>query len=162
MTNLVRRNNDSQTSVRSTAGTWDPFRIMESMLKWDPHTSALPSVHTADVFVPNFDVKETKDGYIFAADLPGVAEQDVDVSLTGNRLSISGKRETEARQESEQYYLYERAWGSFSRSFTLPDGIDTEKVSAHFKDGVLTVTVGKLPQAQPRRIEISARSKTTA
>jgi len=159
MTNLVRRNNDSQTPVRSTASTWDPFKIMESMLNWDPIAS---SVGTADVFVPKFDVKETKDGYIFAADLPGVAEQDVDISLTGNRLSISGKRETEARQESEQYHLYERAWGSFSRSFTLPDGIDTEKVSAHFKDGVLTVTVGKLPQAQPRRIEISARSKTTA
>jgi len=105
-------------------------------------------------FVPTFDVKETKDSFVFRADLPGVKDSDVDISLTGNRLTISGRRQEENKEEGEQFYAYERSYGSFSRSFTLPEGIDAEHVQADLKDGVLTVVLPKKPEVQPKRIAL--------
>src|SRR5262245_43358340 len=81
------------------------------------------------------------------ADVPGVKESDLDVTLTGNRLTISGKREAERKEQTETYYAYERSYGDFTRAFTLPDGIDTNSVVADLKDGVLTVSVRKTPES---------------
>ncbi|HYG68700.1 MAG TPA: Hsp20/alpha crystallin family protein, partial [Anaeromyxobacteraceae bacterium] len=111
-------------------------------------------------FVPSFEVKETKDAYVFKADLPGIREEDLDINLTGNRLTVSGKREEEKRSEEERYYAYERSYGSFSRSFTLPEGVDAEHVDAELRDGVLTVRIAKRPEVQPKRIEVKKLSPT--
>jgi HSP20 family protein len=146
----ITRRTSPQTPVRSDASTWDPFRIMESMLRWDPSLGSAGS----EVFMPKFDVRETKDSYVFTADLPGIKEDALDISLTGNRLTISGKREAEEQVQSDRYHLYERSYGSFSRTFTLPEGIDSEHVNADLKDGVLTLTVAKKPEVQPRRIQL--------
>lgn len=163
MANLIRRES-GQTPARTGHGTWDPFRLMESMLGWDPVSALLPTsgVAAAELQVPRFDVKETKESYVFTADLPGIKDEDLDISLTANQLVVSGKRELEESKESEKYHLYERSYGQFSRSFTLPDGIDPERVTAHLKDGVLTLTVGKKPEVQPRRIQISGKAATSA
>ena len=99
-------------------------------------------------------MKETKDAYVFKADLPGVKEEDVELSLSGNMLTISGKKEEEHKEESEQYYAMERTYGSFSRSFSLPDSVDSEHVTAELKGGVLAVNVPKRPEAQPKKIAI--------
>jgi HSP20 family protein len=99
-------------------------------------------------------VKETKDAYVFKADLPGIREEDLDISLTGNRLTVSGKREEEKREEDDRFYAYERSYGSFSRSFTLPEGIDVEHAQADLNDGVLTVSVPKKPEVKPKKIEV--------
>jgi HSP20 family protein len=106
-------------------------------------------------FVPAFEVKETKDAYIFKADLPGVKEGDLDITLTGDRLTISGKRETEKEEDSDRFYAYERSYGSFTRSFTLPEGVDGEHCTADLKDGVLHLRLPKLPEMQPKRIQVS-------
>jgi HSP20 family protein len=106
-------------------------------------------------FAPRFDVKETKDSFQFKADLPEVSEQDVEISLTGNRLTVSGKREAEEKKEGENYYLLERSWGSFSRSFTLPETADVEKIKAEFKDGILNLSLPKRTESQPRRIPLN-------
>lgn len=74
--------------------------------------------------------------------------------MTGNRLTIAGQRHEEQREEGERYYTYERSYGSFSRSFTLPEGIDSENVQGELKDGVLTVSVSKKPEVQPKRIPL--------
>ena len=103
-------------------------------------------------------MKENKDGYVFRADLPGVREDDLDISLTGNRLTISGKREQEKHEQGDTYYANERSYGSFSRAFTLPDGTDAENVRADLKNGVLQVTVPKKPEVQPGRSR-SARKR---
>jgi HSP20 family protein len=163
MTTMIRRDRN-QPATRSAANVWDPFRIMEGMLNWDPYSSMLPTSGTnvGQVFLPSFEVKETKDGYIFVADLPGVKEEDLEISFTGNQLVISGKRDAVEIQESDRYHLYERAYGRFTRTFTLPDGTNADQTSAHLKDGVLTLTVGKRPEVQPRRIQLSAKSKGTA
>jgi len=132
---------------------------MQDMMRWDPLRALSPAfADTEREFFPTFDVKENKDSYIFKGDLPGMKDSDVDVSLNGNRLTISGSREDEKRDESDQYYAHERSYGTFIRTFTLPEDIDTEHVEAEFADGVLTVQVPKKAAAQPKRIELKSGS----
>ena len=106
----------------------------------------------AITFSPAFEVKETKESYIFKADLPGVNESDIDITRTGNRLTVGGKREAEKEEQTDTFYTYERTYGSLTRSFTLPDGIDSDHISADLKAGVLTLIVPKTPEAQPKKI----------
>jgi HSP20 family protein len=101
-------------------------------------------------------VKETKDAYVFKVDLPGIDEKDLEISLTGNRLTVSGKREAEQRDENDRFYAYERSYGSFSRSFTLPDGADVEDADADMKSGVLMISIPKKPEHQPRKISLKS------
>jgi HSP20 family protein len=157
MANLIRRNEgtrDVATPSSAAAGHWDPFRMMREMLRWDPFRELDTGAAWEGGFAPTFDVKETKDAYMFRADLPGVKEQDLEVSLTGNRLTISGHREQEQEDQNDRYFASERTYGSFSRSFTLPAGVDQEHVQADMKNGVLTLTVPKRPEVQPRRIPL--------
>jgi HSP20 family protein len=152
MANLIRRNEPRET-VPSTQ--WEPLRVMRELLRWDPFAEMLPSVTgESAVFSPRFEVKETKDAYVFKADLPGVEESDLDIALTGNRLTVSGTREAEARQEHDTYYAYERSYGSFSRSFTLPEGIDVDHADAELRHGVLMISIPKKPEHQPRKIAL--------
>lgn len=139
--------------------TWEPARLMRSLFNWDPFQEMAPFRPFDEkwAFVPAFEVKETKEAYVFKADVPGVKEKDIEVQMTGNRLTISGKREEEKRDEREQYYAYERTYGSFSRSFTLPEGVDGTKAMAEMKDGVLLLTLPKTPEAQPKKIEVKAK-----
>jgi HSP20 family protein len=134
--------------------------MMREMLRWDPGRELEPAWFGERGFVPMFDVKETRDAYVFKADLPGIREEDLDISLTGNRLSISGKREHEQRDEGEQYYAFERSYGTFTRAFTLPDGCDPDHVNAEMKDGVLTLVLPKKPEVQPKRITVGRQGGT--
>lgn len=144
---------------------WDPFTQMRELMGWDPFetmTQLLGSGQREALrFVPAFEVKETKDAFIFKADLPGVQENNLDISLTGGRLVVSGKRETEKRDENERYFAYERSFGSFSRAFTLPEGVDAEHISAELKDGVLHLVLPKVPEVQPRRIPVTTGAKAS-
>jgi HSP20 family protein len=112
-----------------------------------------------ETFAPSFEVKETKDGYVFKADVPGVKESDLDVTVTGNRLAISGKREAEHKEQTDTFYTYERSYGAFTRSFTLPEGVQSESVVADLKDGVLTVSVKKRPELQPKKVPVQTAAK---
>lgn len=138
--------------------TWDPFRSMRDLFRWDPFTSlsAWPTPASLS-FAPDFEVKETKESFVFTADLPGVAEKDVQVQLSDNRLTVSGKRESEKTEQHETYYATERSYGSFTRSFVLPEGIDADKAHAQLKSGVLSVAIPKRPEAQPRKIAVSSK-----
>jgi HSP20 family protein len=153
MPTLIRRS--QQEAAPSGATVWDPFRVMRDVLRWDPFRE-LEAAAGGDygLFAPSFDVKENKEGYVFRADLPGVREDDLEISLTGNRLAISGKREQEKHEQGDTYYATERSYGSFSRAFTLPDGTDADSVKAELKNGVLQVIVPKKPEVQPRKITI--------
>jgi HSP20 family protein len=128
---------------------------MDALLRLEPLRDELGAFAPwTGGYTPRFDVKETNDGYVLKADLPGVREEEVDVSLSGNRLTISGKKEEEHEEEGEHYYATERTYGSFARSFSLPDSVDGEHVTAEMKDGVLTLNVPKRPEAQPKKISI--------
>jgi HSP20 family protein len=108
--------------------------------------------------VPSFEVKETADAFVVKADLPGVKEADVDVSVHQGVLSISGHRQSEERKDGESYSLLERQFGSFSRSFSLPDTADGDKIEATLEHGVLTLRIAKKEQAQPRKILFGKRA----
>lgn len=130
---------------------WDPFEMMREMLRWDPFETRL---NMPAVWTPAFEVKETKDAFVFKADVPGLKEENLEISVTGNRLTVAGKREEEKREENDRLYTYERTYGTFTRTFTLPDGVDLEHVNAELKEGVLTLHLPKLPEIQPKKIEL--------
>ena len=138
---------------------WDPFRIMFEMLG-EPAREAGFFTAPQGGFVPAFEVFERKDGYVFKGDLPGVKQEDLEISLTENRLTISGKRDSEERKEGERFYAVERVYGQFTRTFSLPEGVDGEHVKAELKDGVLTLVVPKKPEVQPRRISLKSGEQT--
>src|SRR4051812_45319392 len=146
----------------TTRGSWDPFAGLTDIVRFDPFKEfGAPFQRYFDrdavAFAPRFEVKETKDALILKADVPGVRTEDLDVSIHGNVLSISGKREQELKNDEEQYHMVERSFGSFIRSFTLPEGIDAKGLEAELKDGVLTVTLPKGPEAKPQRIAVKAK-----
>jgi HSP20 family protein len=146
--------------ITATEARWEPFRVMRELMNWDPFREMTPFASTGSAeFMPTFEIKESNDAFIFKGDVPGVKESDLEITLTGNRLNVSGKREAEKQEENERYYAYERSYGSFTRSFTLPDGVDTNSVHADLKDGVLMLTVRKLPEAQPKRIAVQSVAK---
>ena len=135
---------------------WDPFRWARQMLRMDPFR-AWPERATAESFyLPDFDVKDNKEGIVLKADLPGVKESDIEITLTGNRLSISGKREAEKEEKGEAYYACERSYGAFTRTFTLPADADANKIHADLRSGVLTVMVPHAPGAQPKKIPVKS------
>lgn len=140
---------------------WDPWRAMRAILSWDPfrEMAASPTFGERGAFATAaFDVKETKDAYEFKADVPGIAEKDLEVTVTGNRLTVSGKREAETEDRSDRYYTYERSYGAFTRSFTLPDGADTEKLRASLDKGVLLIAIPKKPEVQPKKITVKSET----
>jgi HSP20 family protein len=106
--------------------------------------------------VPTVDVAETDAGYEITAELPGIDEKNVEVKYADGTLTIKGEKKAEKEEKKENYYLSERSYGSFQRSFRVPDGVEVDKVAASFKNGVLTVTLPKPPEAQKKekRIEI--------
>jgi HSP20 family protein len=152
MANLIRR-----TEAPSEApAVWDPFRLMRDFMNWDPFAEMAPSLIRAgeSMFSPRFEVKETKNAYVFKADLPGLEEKDLEITVTGSRVTVSGKREAENKDEGETYYAYERSYGSFSRSFTLPEGADADHAEADLRNGVLTLSIPKLPEHQPKKVSV--------
>jgi HSP20 family protein len=111
-------------------------------------------------WIPSMDLVETADHFVLKADLPGMSESDVNISLEKDVLTIAGERKTEHEEKHEGYYRIERATGSFARSLTLPEGIDADAVSAKFDNGVLEVRIPKPAQTKPRRIEIAVGDRT--
>jgi HSP20 family protein len=160
MANIIRRG-EGGTVVPRTGGGMDPFDVMREMFSLDPLRAlfggSLGLHHMpAQQFMPHFEVRETDDAYIFRADVPGVKDDDLDITLAQNRLTITGKREMEQRNESDRYYAVERAYGNFTRSFTLPTDVDQDRVEAELKDGVLNLRIPKSPEQQPKKVQVKA------
>jgi HSP20 family protein len=113
-------------------------------------------------WLPPMDLVETGDHYVLRADLPGLADEDVNVQLQDNVLTISGERKAEHDTQQEGYYRLERAFGAFSRSLTLPDGVDPDAVQARFERGVLEIRIPKPEQKKPRQVQIKLESQPAA
>lgn len=105
-------------------------------------------------FTPALDVEETEDGFILHVELPGVAADNVDVSLEENVLTISGERGFYAEKDAEGFRRIERHFGRFHRAVRLPDRVAADRVEAGYRDGMLTITVPKAEEAKPRRIQV--------
>lgn len=142
---------------------WNPARELDTLQGemnrlfstfFDTPTNAGNANGVTRRWIPAMDLVETAEHFVLKADLPGMTESDVSVEVEHNVLTIAGERKTEHETEAEGYYRIERASGAFSRSLTLPDGIDAEVVTATFDNGVLEVRVPKPVDAKPRRVQI--------
>ena len=105
-------------------------------------------------WTPPVDIVETENELVLKADVPNVVLKDIDIRLENNTLTIKGERKFEEAKNSKGYHRIERSYGAFARSFALPETIETERVSADYKDGVLTITLPKKEVAKPRTIKV--------
>lgn len=157
---LVRRNANEVAPIVPTE--WEPLRMMRELLGWDPFREMAPLMQVPErigLYNPSFEIKETRDGYVFKADLPGVKDDDIQITLTGNRLTVAGKREEEKKEQTDSFYCYERAYGNFTRVFTLPEGADLEHIHTELKEGVLTIAVSKKAEVKPKKIDVKSASR---
>jgi len=178
MTNILRRREGQQPENREMArqtqgsdpfqwltsldpfrsfGSMDPFRRMRELMNVDPFAETAGSFPAMNRrFMPDMEVRERNDCYVICADLPGLSDDELNVEVTGNRLTISGKREEEQRDEGERYWTYERSYGSFTRSFMLPEGTQPDQIEAHLESGVLQVRIPKNKGEESKRIPVKA------
>ena len=148
MMNTLNRWNPSATAQTAR----DPFfRLIDTFFNQDSGNEDVSSRS----WMPPVDIQETEDGYRLTAELPGMTKDDINITLENNVLRLSGERKFEKDVKKESYHRIERAYGTFGRSFVLPQQVSSDKVEAAFKDGVLTVTVPKAEQAKPRKITIA-------
>jgi HSP20 family protein len=163
MANITKKTEQQPSRAQRGWGSQHPWNRMRDLFEWDPFGEMggfWPGERGLE-FNPSFEVRETRDGYVFKADLPGMSEDDLDINVTGNRLTVSGRREAEQRNEDDRYFCYECSYGSFSRSFTLPEGVNADDVKAELQNGVLTLHVAKKPEVQPRKIQIGGAQRQT-
>ncbi len=141
---------------------WDPFKELEEMEKRlatlfgrvPLRSEGEKEAMTVAEWSPLVDITEDEKEYLIKAELPEVKKEDVKLTIQDNVLSISGERKYEKEEKGKKYHRVERAYGSFMRSFTLPEDADGSKVSAEYKDGVLKVHLPKSEKAKPKAIEV--------
>jgi len=141
---------------------WDPFRELEEMSDRLNRMISRPAVPakngkealTVADWTPTVDISETEGEYQIKAEIPEVKKEDVKVTLEDGVLTIQGERKQEKEEKEKKYHRVERSYGSFVRSFTLPDLVDEEKVKAEFKDGILNLHLPKSEKAKPKAIEV--------
>ena len=142
---------------------WDPTREVDSLQSevnrlFDTFFGGRPADGRIRRWVPPMDVVETEDHLVLRADLPGLSKEDVNIEVKDGALTVSGERKAEHEQRERGWYRLERQFGSFSRSLTLPEGVDADGVSAEFQNGVLEVRIPKPEARKPHRVEIGADS----
>lgn len=113
-----------------------------------------PALRTEQSYMPVCDVEELSDHYLLSLEMPGMKKEDIKLEVHEGQLTVSGERQTESSQRQESQRYSERRYGKFQRSFTLPVGIDADKVEANYQDGVLRIVVPKTESAKPRQIKI--------
>ncbi len=139
---------------------WDPFKELEALQERIDklfEESMRGRELAPAAWTPAVDIYETDDAIILEAELPGMNEKDIEVKIEDNVLTIRGERKFEEERKEENYYRMERFYGTFQRSFTLPPNVDTEKVKAEYKKGILKVTLPKKEQAKPKQIKIEVK-----
>jgi HSP20 family protein len=142
---------------------WEPAREINSLQQemnrlfntfFETPTSGGQAGNGARRWMPAMDLVETDEHFVLRADLPGLGHGDVDLSLEENVLTLSGERKAEHEERGEGFYRVERATGAFSRSLTLPEGVDGGAITARFDKGVLEVRIPKPEQRKPRKVQI--------
>lgn len=142
---------------------WDPFRELEEMSERLNRVFNRPALSragngketmTAADWSPVVDVMETEKDYVIKAELPEVKKDDVKITVQDGVLTIHGERKSETEEKGKRFHRIERAYGTFVRSFSVPDSVDEANVTAEFTDGVLSLRLPKTEKARPRAIEV--------
>jgi HSP20 family protein len=138
---------------------WEPLREIEDMFDRYTRAMGLPSsggqeLITSGDWSPRVDISETENEFAIKAEIPDVKKEDVKVSVDNGVLTIHGEKKQEKEEKGKKFHRVERYYGSFSRSFTLPDNVDATKVKATFKDGMLNLQMPKTAEAKPKALEV--------
>jgi HSP20 family protein len=149
---------------------WRPFRELEEMerrfddlFSWPLPPAVWRRIPTMEMgWAPAIDVFEKEDKFVVKAELPGMKEEDIDISIVGDTLTIKGERKAESEVKEDDYYYCERSYGSFSRSIAIPSNVDAQKIEANYEDGVLEVSLPKTSKVKPKKISVSAKKKAKA
>jgi HSP20 family protein len=128
---------------------------LNQMFDQDLFTDEGTSIMTSN-WSPSVDIKEEDDKYVFVADIPGVDPKNIEVTAENGTLTIKGEREEEKKEEKKNYKRVERSWGSFYRRFSLPDNVNTDKIEAKSKNGVLELSIPKTEKVKPKKIAVKA------
>jgi HSP20 family protein len=143
---------------------WDPFREFSTLqdrmnrLFHDSLGDGREEALTATTFAPAVDVYEDEHNVILKIEVPGIEEKDIDVRIENNTLTVHGERKFEKDEKEENYRRLERQYGSFTRTFTLPNTVETENVSANYDKGVLKIKLAKKAEAKPKQIKVNIGS----
>jgi len=113
-------------------------------------------------WIPAIDVFEKEDKFVVKAELPGMKEDDIDVSVVGDTLTIKGEKKTEAEVKEDDYYRCERSYGSFFRTVALPSHVDAKKIEASYEEGVLEITLPKVPEVKPKKVPVTVKKAVSA
>ncbi|MDH5695406.1 MAG: Hsp20/alpha crystallin family protein [Dehalococcoidia bacterium] len=148
---------------------WRPFRELEEMERRFGEIFGRPFLPAVwrrlpveeKGWAPAIEMFEKEDKYVVKAELPGIKEEDIDVSVVGDTLTIKGERKAETEVKEEDYYCCERSYGSLFRSIALPSTVDTKKIEASYDDGVLEVSLPKAAEIKPKKVAVSAKKKAS-
>jgi len=140
---------------------WDPFRDLVSLrekmnrLFEEAFTSRGEEKDLiASTWTPSVDIYETENALVLTAELPGLDEKDIEIKIEDNTLTLRGERKFEKETKEENYHRLERSYGSFYRSFTLPNYIDQDKIQAEHENGILKITMPKKPELKPKKVKV--------
>lgn len=139
---------------------WDPWREMEDLFDRYAKSAGLPRAASQEPLAtqdwsPRVDISETDGEFVIKAELPEVKKDDVHVSVDNGVMTLRGERRQEKEEKGKKFHRIERHYGSFSRSFTLPDNVDASKIKATFKDGMLNLQLPKTTKSKPKSISVS-------
>jgi HSP20 family protein len=143
---------------------WDPFRELTTLqnrvnsIFQDYNRSGQDELTTTGSFIPAVDVYEDEHKIVLKLEIPGVSQDDVDIRLENSTLTVRGERKFEKEEKEENFHRIERRYGSFSRSFTLPNTVDTENIRANYEQGVLNIELSKRAEAKPKQIKVNVSS----
>ena len=145
---------------------WDPFREFTTLqdrmnrLFRDSYGDAREEALTTTTFAPPVDVYEDEHSVTLKIEVPGIEEKDIDVRVENNTLTVHGERRFEKEEKEENFRRVERQYGSFTRSFTLPNTVDSENIDAQYDKGVLKIRLAKKAEAKPKQIKINVGGKS--
>ena len=139
---------------------WNPYRELNALQNsmnrlFDSQFGGRDESLTTGAFVPAVDVYEDEHSVQLKLEVPGVAEKDLDIRVENNTLTVSGERKFEKEEKEENFHRIERRYGSFTRSFTLPNTVNTEDIKADYEQGVLKIRLGKRQEAKPKQIKVN-------
>ena len=142
---------------------WDPYHEVDEFLEkyskpvdWPFRGGKNLTSRTSD-WAPRVDISETDEKFIVRAELPGIDRKDININIEDHVLSIRGESKQEKAEENEQFQRIERYYGTYCRSFSLPENVDEEKIEAGFKDGLLTLSIPKTGSSKPKSIEVKVK-----
>ncbi len=129
-------------------------RLFEERFAWPAHTA----MHGFETLGLPIDMYQTDEAVVVKATVPGVKPDEIDISITGDTLTIKGETKAEEKVEKENYFRRERRYGTFTRTVVLPDAVETDKAEAAFEDGVLTLTIPKAEEIKPKQIKVKPKT----